>query len=402
MTSLTSGPARLADLADRQTDNNFDFLRLVLASLVILSHSWSLLLGDLGHEPLKRLTHGQLDSGGMAVNAFFILSGFLITQSWLRAAGWVDFLTRRILRIYPGFLVAAIVSALIAAPLLEPDPRSYWRDFHWPMFAMGLPDLRLTIPQTALVNGSFWSIRFEFLCYLAVIALGVAGLLGRRVWVLGALVLSLAALGVQEILGVRIRGDRLAWLLGESSCWPKVSANFLAGAVFYLYRDRIVLSRRGLGIVAAALLLLGVQPCARALPVGFPLLGGYLLLYCGYLKAAWMHDWARRRDLSYGMYLYSYPLQRLLVQWVGPVLGPPSTVVTPILIFLVSMPMAVLCAAASWYLVESPAMKIRRPLAAWFDRRFAERVAPASALRNRPRGRPAPSRAVETGSAARP
>jgi peptidoglycan/LPS O-acetylase OafA/YrhL len=375
----------LADLADRRTDNNFDFLRLVLATLVILSHSWSLLLGGLEYEPLKRMSHGQLDSGGMAVNAFFILSGFLITQSWLRASGWVDFLTRRVLRIYPGFLAAAIISALVAAPLLEPDPGSYWRSLQWPTFLMGLADLRLQIPQTALVNGSFWSIRFEFLCYFAVIALGLSGLLGRRVLTLGALMLSLAALAAQETFGVRIRGDRLAWLLGEASCWPKVSANFLAGVVFYLYRDRVVLSSRGAWTAAAALAAATFQPWARILPVGFPVLGGYLLLHAGYLKVSWMHDWARRRDLSYGMYLYSYPLQRLVVRWFAPSLGTPTIVVTPILILLASLPMALACALASWYVVESPAMRVRRPLAAWLDRRFAASLGAAAARPHRAR-----------------
>src|SRR4051794_2006572 len=77
--------------------NNFDVLRLVLAVMVIFSHSFPLLWGDNSREPLMRLTGGQITAGELAVAGFFILSGFLITKSWLQSAGLKDYLRRRIL-----------------------------------------------------------------------------------------------------------------------------------------------------------------------------------------------------------------------------------------------------------------------------------------------------------------
>jgi peptidoglycan/LPS O-acetylase OafA/YrhL len=85
MTGLPSDGRRLAGLAESRTGNNFDFLRIVLASLVILDHSLKF-VGRSGAEPFTVATRGQMNGGQVAVNAFFILSGFLIGQSWLRSA----------------------------------------------------------------------------------------------------------------------------------------------------------------------------------------------------------------------------------------------------------------------------------------------------------------------------
>ena len=98
----------------RHADNSFDTLRLFFAVLVIFSHSFALGRGSDDTEPLFVLTHGQITSGNVSVWAFFVISGFLIAQSWTRSPNPLKFLKRRIARIYPGFIVAALLSALIA------------------------------------------------------------------------------------------------------------------------------------------------------------------------------------------------------------------------------------------------------------------------------------------------
>ena len=131
--------------------------------------------------------------------------------------------------------------------------------------------------------------------------------------------------------------------------WPGSSARLPAGprsrrtsspAVFYLYRDRIVLSHAGLWAVSAVLAVLAVQPWARACRSASPCSGAT----CCSTPATWASPGCTTgrdgRDLSYGMYLYSYPLQRLIVRWLAPTLGTPTIVVTPILIFLASIPLA--------------------------------------------------------------
>src|SRR5689334_11108413 len=100
----------------RLPPNAFDFLRFVLASLVVLSHSYPLATGTEAHEPLALVTHGQITFGALAVDSFFVISGFLILHSWRSDPRPVPFLRKRVLRIYPAFLVAATIDAFIVAP----------------------------------------------------------------------------------------------------------------------------------------------------------------------------------------------------------------------------------------------------------------------------------------------
>ena len=96
--------------------NNLNFLRLLLAALVLLSHSPELIDGNRDREILTRIFH-TISAGELAVNTFFLISGYLIVQSWQRHPKAAVFLRKRIIRIYPGFILASLVSALIVGPL---------------------------------------------------------------------------------------------------------------------------------------------------------------------------------------------------------------------------------------------------------------------------------------------
>ena len=122
----TEGSA--ATTIDDHRQNNLDLIRFVLASLVIFSHSYPLTRGySQGLEPIAGLTGFQADGGTLAVNFFFVISGFLITQSWFASRSCDDFLRKRILRIFPGYIVAFIVSEIIAISCC-PDRFRYLTD----------------------------------------------------------------------------------------------------------------------------------------------------------------------------------------------------------------------------------------------------------------------------------
>src|SRR2546422_805983 len=107
--------ANLSTLA-RGRENNFDFLRFFFALLVIYSHSYALVLTRAVSErtePFRILTRGQAAGGALAVDGFFIISGFLIARSWFSSKGLFDYLKKRVLRIYPGFIVAVALCAFL-------------------------------------------------------------------------------------------------------------------------------------------------------------------------------------------------------------------------------------------------------------------------------------------------
>src|SRR5258705_11304305 len=102
--------------AGRSRNNTFDFLRLALAMPVLVSHCYPLTQGNNDREPLSRLTGGNEDLGRVAVAGFFILSGFLIANSWAGGRGLLDFLRRPGLRIYPGVFAAGLFTSFVIGP----------------------------------------------------------------------------------------------------------------------------------------------------------------------------------------------------------------------------------------------------------------------------------------------
>ena len=335
--------------------NNIDFLRLVLATLVIWSHSYALLLGDNDREPLYVATGGQRTGGELAVDGFFILSGFLIARSWVSSRGLGDYLRRRVLRIYPGFLMAVAFSVLIAGPLLASNSSAYWNDFSWRAFLIGGANLNLVAPETPVaINGSLWSIRYEFMCYLAVAVFGLLGILTRRSFMTLAFLACLSLYAGQIYYGLQMPGSRLSWLYCFPGFWPRMMSAFLAGVLFYCYRDRIVLSWPLFTVAVVGLLAVGVAaPASWALPLVEPLLGGYVLFFIAYLPMGRLQHVARHGDISYGLYLYAYPVQQLLIKAFQPRLNTLS-------LFLAATAVTTLFAAASWQFVEKPFLRLKR------------------------------------------
>jgi peptidoglycan/LPS O-acetylase OafA/YrhL len=338
-------------------DNNLDFLRLLFAVVVIFSHSFPLGAGREDIEPLMQLTAGQTTFGTVAVDAFFIISGFLITHSYVRSRSVGVYFKKRIERIYPGFVVCMLICALVVAPLAGAGSAfplasrvlnfaaatSFLREFSY-VHAFALN------PNGA-INGSVWSISYEFSCYIAIAILGVGGLLRRRGRLFILFCASLGLLTITSCLVGLCRRDilNLPVILDHPIFWDKVLLRgplvpaYLAGVIFYLYRDRIPHS----------VLLAGLSVCilgfSCAVPgswqLCFPLAGTYLLFWLAFHARVTLHRFGRFGDFSYGTYLYAFPIQQLLVQHHGGEMNPYS-------LFVIATPLSVLAAVASWHCVE--------------------------------------------------
>ena len=102
--------------------NNFDFLRLSSAILVIFSHAYPIVTGRQNTEFLNWWTHERLSFGSVAVSVFFLISGYLITQSWERCRGAGEYFRRRVCRIDPGFMVAFLLYDSVVLPLSSSKP----------------------------------------------------------------------------------------------------------------------------------------------------------------------------------------------------------------------------------------------------------------------------------------
>ncbi len=332
--------------------NNLDFARFLLAACVAFTHSFNLLYGD-NTDPLAVATNGAIGLGGEAVNGFFIISGFLITRSWLQQGNLAAFLRNRLLRIYPAFIVAVLFCILVVAPLGSADAEAYFSGLQYWRVVDDMLLLKFRAVPGAFadnafpgnVNGSLWTISYEFVCYLMVAALGIWGGLSRKPLLLLIFLVALA-LSIASHLEWQTAPD-VRTLMENLQSWPRFLASFGAGMLFYLYRDRIPYHRRGF-----LLALLGFLFCTlvlRSVALATPVFGSYCLLYLAFHPRLPLKNFARHGDFSYGVYLYAFPVQQLLALYAGQSLNGLS-------MFAASLLLSLLLAWLSWNLVEKPCL----------------------------------------------
>lgn len=332
-------------------NNNFNLFRLVFAVLVIFSHSPQLVDGDRSRELLIRATH-NVSLGELAVDGFFLLSGYLIVRSWLHTPAVVDFLRNRILRIFPAFILATAVCAFVVGPIAAATS-GYFSDLS--MFALFTGALFLQQPVIPpvfdgsyfpFVNNSVWTLSFEFICYVGALVAGVCGITKRRKIWLAVTVAALTALFMHR-WGLWSPPAVAAFL---SHPLARFGSFFLVGGCYYLFNDRIVF-KGGIAIVAGVVLMVGL--CSwRFNQLALLTAGSYLLFYMAFQPIASIADFNRLPDISYGVYLYGWPVQKLLL-WYFPTLS-------PWLLFFLALIGALACGLASWNLVEKPFLQLKR------------------------------------------
>lgn len=324
-----------------QRANNIGLLRLGLATSVIVSHAFPLAEGHELNEPLVRFTHGQTTIGQMAVGGFFALSGYLILQSWQSDPHLGRFLLKRALRLYPGFVAMSLFCVLVAGALGSPTAYTYLQHVYWDWQTPVLDTLTMAMPSTHgafadvpfpnAINGSMWTIRPEALCYLFIAGLGVCALASRSA--------LLAAFGLAYV-GYVLHPVPSQWHL---------AAHFMAGAAAYHYRSAIV--ARG-WLIAVSGLALVVTSRLGGLAVVLPVAWVYLVMVLSLHAPAITGPLTDHgRDFSYGVYLYAFPVQQLLMYWF-PHLQPFDLAM---LAMVGTAPFAV----ASWYGVERPALALK-------------------------------------------
>lgn len=345
-----SSASSLADEFDPRA-NSLGLLRLLLALTVAVAHASAI---AYGHQP----RFGPTELGSMAVDGFFVLSGFLVTRSFLRLPSVGRYAWHRFLRIMPGFWACLVVTALGVAPLiawLEGSPPTtafttapsswhyitsnallYMRDFS----VGGLPS---GTHQAGVVNGALWTLFYEATCYALVAVLGVLGVLTRRRWLpVACTALVGAAVLVAEVTRIELPGE----------LFLRFFLVFGLGALAHLFADRIPM-RRGLALLALAWLAGSIA--LTTLTAGQYLAFGavpfaYLCLYA-VVRTPWLR-YEPPADLSYGLYVYHWPVQVVLVT-AG------ATALTQVGYTVVAVAIALLAATASWYLVEKPAMSLK-------------------------------------------
>ena len=342
--------------------NAFTGLRLALALAVVVSHAFSVTSGHALDEPLTRLTGFTL--GEHAVNGFFAVSGFLVTMS-LDRRGMRDYLVARSLRILPGLVVATLaVTVLLGTALTSLPSDAYLTDPKTWSFVKGtlttfksnaaLPGLFSDNPYRSPL-GTVWTLKYEVLCYLGVLGAGALGLLARpfsAAILAGGLALALAGLDA-------VHHGELAKGLETALRLPLI---FCVGAALYLGRTHLRLSWPLVLALTLACALLQNTPLYRVTLFATEAYAAVTLGLAAPLARAAFDPPA---DLSYGIYLYGWPIQQSLAA-----LSPGSD---PWMLLPPALALTGLVAAASWYGIERPALGLKARV---LGRRVPGTVAP--------------------------
>ncbi len=346
--------------ADRR--NNFGLIRLTLAVLVLYSHSYPLAQdGTNDGEPLFAAT-GVLTLGWVGVSGFFVVSGYLITLSWFRCESAAEFVRKRLLRIYPGYLVALGFSLAVGAAT-SPSPLGYLKGAYNQNDSVLRASLFIDAsivgtlgafpnnPVPGNSNGSLWTLQPELRCYACVIAAGAFGVLGRLRPTLLALAAAYALYAVNAV-HLHDVGNKFGLL----------AVNFLLGSfAAALWPDRP--PRIAMWHVLAAIVVLALALATRrpsAVQLSAPLVLAAVVFGGAYAPLKPFFDRINKTDLSYGIYLYAFPVQQSWVHF--------AAVRDPLTLFAVSLPVTTGLAYLSWVYVEWPATVIahrgsQRPVA---------------------------------------
>ncbi|RZJ93209.1 MAG: acyltransferase [Hymenobacter sp.] len=338
-------------------NNNFNFLRLLFASLVLVSHAPELRDGDRHRELLSRL--GGISFGELAVQGFFLLSGYLIVSSWWRKPQLKPYFESRIRRIVPGFWVAFVLSVVVVGVLsTHQATASYFASLDY--LALTKEALRLQPPEAPhvfdgqpypVLNGALYTIAYEFRCYILVALLGLVGLRSQKYIWLTLLLASLGLLYFSPHLENLAFPGRL-YLFIDVPTFVRLLTFFAAGATFHLFRPWLVLDWK-LAALAGVLVLVFLLELPQFTNFALATAGAYALFWFAFADLPLLDRFKHWADASYGLYLYGWPIQKLL-NWYFPN-------VSPWVLLLVAVPICVALGLTSWYLVESRFLKRKQP-----------------------------------------
>jgi len=310
--------------------NNFDIVRLALASIVVLVHCY-----DLSIVPqLAFLVHWL--NARIAVEGFFAISGFLIFASYDRCKSIWEYTQNRAWRILPGYWLSTLFCLAIAFSM---------HSFHVGKFLVAnltfanfiqpnIPGVFTNNPGNDAMNGALWTIKIELMFYVAVpFIVWVCRRTNRDVvlWTLFVLsVIFRTVYASQEKLSIQLPGQL---------------SFFMIGAIVYYHLAWF--KRHGIWLMAgAAVCYVGhvytgwffLRPAAIA---------GLTMGACHLLPH--IEGPTRWGDFSYGTYILHYPIIQLVVAAGFFQMSPWLALVGTVLV--------VTCAAGlSWFFVEQPSL----------------------------------------------
>ncbi|KQN24418.1 hypothetical protein ASF00_16415 [Sphingomonas sp. Leaf34] len=329
--------------------NNFDGLRLIFAAMVVVFH-----VALLSQAPQLDWLYRYVSSG-FAVQAFFVVSGFLVTMSFDNTTSLVSYAKKRIFRIAPAYIVVILVAAFALVAISTLSPGQYFADPRWRSYVASnlmLSNFRQpTLPGVftnnfePAVNGSLWTIKLEVMFYCLVpFIVWASRRFGYKPVVAALFVFSILWHGAFAYYADAHNSDLAARFAKQL---PGQLA-FFAGGTFAYYR-----TRDGLPPPAAWMVVCAVAGYALTQGMVFLVLAPIcvtLIVYWASIRVPQLWSAKRSGDLSYGLYLYHFPIVQVLIA-----LG--AFKAAPIASLFAVCGLAFAAALVSWHVIEKNALR---------------------------------------------
>jgi len=335
-------------------DNFFTPLRLIFASLVLIGHAYVIIRGQSDLEPM---VFYHYTFSYIAVNMFFIASGFLVTKSMLYRKDSLSFISARALRIYPALIIHVLFVMLIIGPLATNIPlKEFFTSPDWylqPLKVLTFYKTEMSMPgifsqnHEPLASAALWTLRYEFLAYVGTWILFLCGLLRQRWMILAQFILPSIGWVIGQHYGVF---DQLPATI-ESIF--RFGIAYGLGATLYAYRDKISFNLLVIPVFLAFAWL--IQSNMALLEIFLNLILAWGVMIVAYMKAprlAWSQNLS---DISYGIYIYHWAIFQTLYHF------NPSIGLIPLIFggFVIT----VILSQLSWRIIEKPSLKMKTPAA---------------------------------------
>ena len=337
-------------------DNNFNLIRAGAALGVFVSHCFPFTGHEFGGKP-------QL-LGYLSLNVFFIISGFLVTKSYFDRGNVFSYLRSRVLRIFPGLILAVVYTVFIIGLFFSTlSPSEYLanpltHEYLIKNLLLAFPDIPSGLPGVfhdsifrPTANAPLWSLPYETGLYLSLILLAWLTQARIRKFVFTCIIVLLLICFYGVFVSNYVsRTEEYALFFGKETY--RLGSMFMLGAILYLARHRIILSHWIMTVI-----LVGIAISSFYRPIFVPLTWaclGYLVLYFAYIPKGSIRAFNRVGDYSYGIYIFGYPTQQAVAQTV------PDLPLVPF--FVISFTVTLLLVAMSWHWVEKIALSYKSPI----------------------------------------
>ncbi len=323
--------------------NNFDFIRIFAALLVLYSHHFAL-TGQLEPQFL-----GLTTFGGAAVFIFFSVSGYLVTSSWYNDPNFLRFSIKRILRIWPGLILVVLLSTFILGPVVSKikfdeyfhDPiTTFYLRWIWLKESYYLPGVFGGNPYKGAVNGSLWTIPLEVKCYVVIALLGALNVLKIKPLFFCLILLYLVWFFFKSSpdLGNQVRYSR------------QLGAYFLMGSALYL-TEKIWINKKIIILIAIFAIGFALYKSGYKNTSLLLVIPSAVILF-GVSSTPFLSKFGRYGDPSYGIYLFAFPVQQTTIMYMLPSINFYTSL-------FISGAVTIGLAYISWYLVEKQAIKLK-------------------------------------------